>query len=69
MEDQKKPARQGWLRNWMEAPTRFELVMEVLQTSALPLGDGAVNDTENAAKSSVLISNRQKGVKGKIPDV
>ena len=25
----------------MEAPTRFELVMEVLQTSALPLGDGA----------------------------
>ena len=25
----------------MEAPTRFERVMEVLQTSALPLGDGA----------------------------
>ena len=27
----------------LEAPTRFELVMEVLQTSALPLGDGAPN--------------------------
>ena len=25
----------------MEAPPRFELGMEVLQTSALPLGDGA----------------------------
>ncbi len=25
----------------MEAPTRFELVIKVLQTSALPLGDGA----------------------------
>ena len=25
----------------MEAPTRFELVMRVLQTRALPLGDGA----------------------------
>ena len=25
----------------MEAPSRFELLMEVLQTSALPLGDGA----------------------------
>ena len=26
----------------VEAPTRFELVMEILQTSALPLGDGAI---------------------------
>ena len=26
----------------MEAPTRFELVIKVLQTLALPLGDGAV---------------------------
>ena len=25
----------------LEAPTRFELVIKVLQTSALPLGDGA----------------------------
>ena len=25
----------------LEAPIRFELMMEVLQTSALPLGDGA----------------------------
>ncbi len=26
----------------LEAPTRFELVMRVLQTRALPLGDGAI---------------------------
>ena len=26
----------------MEATTRFELVMEILQTSALPLGDVAI---------------------------
>jgi hypothetical protein len=26
----------------LEAPIRFELMMEVLQTSALPLGDGAL---------------------------
>ncbi len=44
----------GWL-DWFigkrrpnpEAPTRFELVMEVLQTSALPLGDGAENGNES----------------------
>lgn len=28
----------------MEAPTGFEPVMRVLQTLALPLGDGAVTD-------------------------
>ena len=33
----------GLLLYTLEAPTRFELVMEVLQTSALPLGDGAPN--------------------------
>ncbi len=38
----KKASPVGWLAGGMEAPTRFELVMEVLQTSALPLGDGAV---------------------------
>ena len=27
----------------LEATTRFELVMEILQTSALPLGDVAIN--------------------------
>ena len=27
----------------LEAPIRFELMVEVLQTSALPLGDGAPN--------------------------
>ena len=28
----------------LEAPTRFELVIEVLQTFALPLGYGAVSN-------------------------
>ena len=28
----------------MEATTRFELVVEILQTSALPLGDVAIFD-------------------------
>ena len=28
----------------MEAPSRFELEMKVLQTSALPLGYGAINN-------------------------
>ena len=28
---------------FLEATTRFELVMEILQTSALPLGDVAIN--------------------------
>jgi hypothetical protein len=27
---------------YLEAPSRFELLIKVLQTSALPLGDGAV---------------------------
>ena len=36
----KKAETQG-LR-FVEARTRFELVIKVLQTSALPLGDGAI---------------------------
>ncbi len=31
-------------REFTEAPTRFELVIEVLQTFALPLGYGAVSN-------------------------
>ena len=31
-----------WSCVFQEAPTRFELVMKVLQTSALPLGYGAL---------------------------
>ena len=30
------------IKRILEAPTRFELVMRVLQTRALPLGDGAI---------------------------
>ena len=29
---------------FLEAPTRFELVIEVLQTFALPLGYGAISN-------------------------
>ena len=31
-------------RGLLEAPTRFELVIEVLQTFALPLGYGAISN-------------------------
>ena len=40
----------------MEASTRFELVMTVLQTVALPLGDEAIEKT-------YLIASRHRGVK------
>ena len=30
--------------SFLEAPTRFELVIEVLQTFALPLGYGAISN-------------------------
>ena len=35
---------------FLEATTRFELVMEILQTSALPLGDVAINLVINGAQ-------------------
>jgi hypothetical protein len=41
--------------SYMEAPIRFELMMEVLQTSALPLGYGAI--------SIVVIKQQVKKVK------
>lgn len=31
-------------QDFSEAPTRFELVIEVLQTFALPLGYGAISN-------------------------
>ena len=34
----------------MEATTRFELVVEILQTSALPLGDVAISIKLNGAQ-------------------
>ena len=64
---EKKPARKkGWLVEKLEAPTRFELVMEVLQTSALPLGDGA-KPAIYGRLSSVLITDRYRECQGKIP--
>ena len=35
-----------WTREELEAPPGFEPGMEVLQTSALPLGDGADRNVE-----------------------
>ena len=62
----KKASRKGWLGFQLEAPTRFELVMEVLQTSALPLGDGAENLPEGVRlQGPVLITNHHTGVKEK----
>lgn len=62
----KKASRKGWLGFHLEAPTRFELVMEVLQTSALPLGDGAENLPEDDnLQGPVLIANHLTGVKKK----
>jgi hypothetical protein len=46
----RKPALLGLAEKLMEAPTRFELVMEVLQTSALPLGDGATETLGSEAR-------------------
>ena len=37
-----KVLNKNLLSTVLEAPTRIELVMEILQTSALPLGYGAV---------------------------
>lgn len=48
----------------LEAPTRFELVMEVLQTSALPLGDGAGCPTgaNKYQRSRSLSREKQSGI-------
>ena len=63
-ETEKASSKAGFFY-YLEAPTRFELVMEVLQTSALPLGDGALRETFCLLKSPVLISNRLHSVKEK----
>ena len=41
---QKNPLENNFLRDLSKAPTRFELVIEVLQTFALPLGYGAISN-------------------------
>ena len=38
----------------MEAPPGFEPGMEVLQTSALPLGDGALKAELNALRKEIM---------------
>ena len=63
----KKASSKAGFSYYLEAPTRFELVMEVLQTSALPLGDGALREILQLLKSPVLISNHLPGVKRKTP--
>ena len=46
--DKKIPSPKTW--NFLEAPPRFELGIKVLQTSALPLGYGAIKLIENTSK-------------------
>ena len=46
--DKKIPSPKTW--NFLEAPPRFELGIKVLQTSALPLGYGAIKLIENTLK-------------------
>ena len=48
----------------MEASTRFELVMELLQSSALPLGDEAILLLFGVR---IEVPNRLETVKEKIP--
>ena len=43
----------------MEAPPRFELGMKVLQTSALPLGYGAVKITKDILSQLVIVVNHK----------
>ena len=49
----------------MEAPTRFERVMEVLQTSALPLGDGAEIYNRYRLRPGINIKNVRLLSRGK----
>ena len=44
---------------FLEAPTRFELVIEVLQTFALPLGYGTILYFTNYTK---ILYNDSKGI-------
>ena len=43
----------------LEAPPRFELGMKVLQTSALPLGYGAIKITQDILSQLVLVVNHK----------
>ena len=43
------------LRKKLEAPPGFEPGMEVLQTSALPLGDGALLDERTSAGTAACV--------------
>lgn len=58
--DNKKSPRQcgGF---FMEAPTRFELVIEILQTSALPLGDGAIKKSYFEYQRVSYLSSAKSG--------
>ena len=53
--------------SFKEAPTRFELVIEVLQTFALPLGYGAIYNCIVLPKANDSYGNRTRvtAVKGR----
>ena len=52
-----------------EAPTRFELVMRVLQTRALPLGYGAIYNKMNRLTNSLYILNDPYGNRTRVTAV
>jgi hypothetical protein len=50
----KKPRLEAWALFFLEAPTGIEPVMEILQTSALPLGHGAIKKKGRDDLSSLI---------------
>ena len=54
--DEGKQKRQSYDCLFMEAPPRLELGIKVLQTSALPLGYGAIKLIENTSVLSIMWS-------------
>ena len=44
--------------SFLKAPTRFELVITVLQTGALPLGYGAISDSDGNRTRVTAVKGR-----------
>ena len=61
----KKAQKHKFLGFSLKAPTRFELVIEVLQTFALPLGYGAIFNSELTLNDSDGNRTRVTAVKGR----
>ena len=61
----KKAQKHKFLGFSLKAPTRFELVIEVLQTFALPLGYGAIFNCKLSLSDSDGNRTRVTAVKGR----